>query len=405
MQKVYVTAAKRTAIGGFMGSLSGLHPSVYGAEVAKAVLEEASITPEKVDETIVGNILPAGLGQGLARQIAIKAGIPQEVPAYVVNMVCGSGMKSVMNAYANIRTGWHDLVMAGGVESMSQAPHILPAGLRKGQKLGGFQVKDHMVDDALTDAFGGMHMGITAENIAEKHSITREEQDQFALTSHERAAKAQDEGRFAAEIAPITVPSRRGDFVFSADEHINRETNLERLGKLRPAFKKDGTVTAGNASGINDGASFTLIAGEKAVRKHKLKPLVEIVGIGQAALDPAYMGLGPVEAIGNALENAGLSFTDIDLFEMNEAFAAQSIGVLKELSDKHGANMEDILASTNVNGGAIGLGHPIGSSGNRIIVTLIHEMKRRGSRYGLATLCIGGGMGTAVILKNMEENI
>ncbi len=404
MQKVYVTAAKRTAIGGFLGSLSGLHPAIYGAEVARAVLEEAAIKPETVAETIVGNILPAGLGQGLARQISIKAGIPEEIPAYVVNMVCGSGMKSVMNAYANIRSGWHDVVLAGGVESMSQAPHILPAELRKGKKLGGFKVQDHMVDDALTDAFGSMHMGVTAENIAEKHHITREEQDQFALTSHERAAKAQDEGRFEAEIVPITVASRRGDFVFSADEHINRETSLERLGKLRPAFKKDGTVTAGNAAGINDGASFTLVAGENAVQKHNLKPLAEIVGIGQAALDPAYMGLGPVEAITNALENAGLSFADIDLFEMNEAFAAQSLGVLKELSAIHGVKMEDIQAKTNVNGGGIALGHPIGSSGNRIMVTLLHEMKRCGLRFGLATLCIGGGMGTAVILKNMEES-
>ncbi len=403
MEKVYVVSAKRTAIGGFMGSISDMHPAEYGASVVKSILDETNVPKEKINEVIVGNILPAGLGQGVARQVSIKAGIPTSVPAYALNMVCGSGMKSIINAYLSIQAGMNELVIAGGIESMSKAPYILPDKMRKGHKMGGFNVKDHMIDDALMDAFNPIHMGITAENIAEKYDLSRAMQDGFAAESQRRAANAQDSGRFDDEIVPITVKQRKGEFVFDKDEHINRKSNEETLKKLRPAFKKDGTVTAGNSSGINDGASFMMIASESAVKKYNLTPLVEVVGIGQGGVDPNFMGMGPVPAIEDALSHTDLTFNDINLFELNEAFSAQSLGVLKDLENLYKVSVDDMLAKTNVNGGAIALGHPVGASGNRISVTLIHEMKKRNARYGLASLCIGGGMGTAIIVKNMEE--
>lgn len=399
MSKVYVVAAKRTAIGSFMGSLSTLHPAEYGAEVVKTLLEDTGVPAAKIDEVIVGNILPAGLGQGVARQVSIKAGIPDHVPAYAVNMVCGSGMKSVMNAFSGIRAGLTHLIVAGGVEAMSKAPYILPDRVRPGIKMGGFMVKDHMIDDVLTDAFNPIHMGVTAENIVEKFGLTREAQDKFAITSQERALKAKDAGRFEDEIVPITVKSRKGSFVFESDEYPNAQTSYEKLSTLRAAFKKDGSVTAGNSSGINDGASFTLIASEEAVKTYNLTPLAEVVGIGQGGVDPNYMGLGPVPAIEAALKNANVAFEDIDLFELNEAFAAQSLGVLHEIKAAYGVDVETMTEKTNVNGGAIALGHPVGASGNRILVTLLHEMIKSHKTYGLASLCIGGGMGTAVILK------
>lgn len=402
MEKVYVVSAKRTAIGAFMGSISGMHPADYGASVVKTILDETQVPKDKINEVIVGNILPAGLGQGVARQVSLKAGIPQSVPAYAVNMVCGSGMKSVINAYLSIQAGMNELVIAGGIESMSKAPYILPDKLRKGQKMGGFNVKDHMIDDALMDAFSPIHMGVTAENIVEKYNITREAQDAFAAESQRRAAKAQDSGRFDDEIVPITVKQRKGEFVFDKDEHINRKSDEQSLAKLRPAFKKDGSVTAGNSSGINDGASFMMIASKSAVKKYNLTPLVEIVGIGQGGVDPNYMGLGPVPAIKDALKKSSLSFEDISLFELNEAFAAQSIGVLKGLETAYNIDVDKMVEKTNVNGGAIALGHPVGASGNRISVTLIHELIKRNEPYGLSSLCIGGGMGTALIVKNME---
>lgn len=403
MSKVYIVSAKRTAIGSFLGSLSSLHPSVYGAEVVKAILEETKIDASKIDEVIVGNILPAGLGQGVARQISIKAGIPVSVPAYGLNMVCGSGMKTVMNAFTSVKAGLHNLVIVGGAEAMSKTPYILPDKLRNGQKMGGFNVKDHMIDDALTDAFNDYHMGITAENIVEKHSITREEQDAFAFNSQQKAIEAVDAGKFKDEIVPIHIKLRREEFDFDTDEYPNRRTNLEKLGKLRAAFKRDGSVTAGNSSGINDGASFMLVASEAAVKEFNLTPLVEVISVGQGGVDPSVMGLGPVPAIRQALNNTDLKLQDIDLFELNEAFAAQSIGVVTELSEEHDMAKEDIYAKTNVNGGAIALGHPVGASGNRIAVTLIHEMLKQKSTYGLASLCIGGGMGTAIIVKRVEE--
>ena len=403
MRKVYVVGAKRSPIGAFMGSLSDVHPADFGSQVLRALLEETKIDPAKIDEVLVGNILPAGLGQGLARQISIKSGIPSSVPAYGVNMVCGSGMKTVMNGYANIMLGFHDVVVAGGAESMTNTPYLVPSKVRSGVKMGDQQLRDHMIYDALTDAFEGYHMGITAENIVEKFGLTREEQDQFAWNSQLRARTADDAGKFKDEIVPITIKTRKGEVVFDKDEFINRGTSYEKLSQLRPAFKKDGSVTAGTSSGINDGASFLLLASEEAVKTYNLTPLFEIVGIGQGGVDPSVMGLGPTPAIKQALKTANLSFNDLELLELNEAFAAQSLGVIRELTEAYGVSKEEILEKTNVNGGAIALGHPVGASGNRIIVTLLHEMlKQEDKNIGLASLCIGGGMGTAVIVKKIK---
>ena len=402
MERVFIVSAKRTPIGSFLGSLSTVHPSDFGSVVVKNILEETKIEPSAIDEVIVGNILPAGLGQGLARQISIKAGVPKEVPAYGLNMVCGSGMKTLMNAYTSIKAGIHNVVLVGGAESMSKAPYLVPDSTRNGIKMGGFTAKDHMIDDALMDAFNNYHMGITAENIVEKYGLTREEQDEFAINSQQKAIKAVDEGKFKDEIVPVHIKLRREEFDFENDEYPNRRTNLEKLAKLRPAFKKDGSVTAGNASGINDGASFMLVVSEKALQEHNLTPLVEVVGIGQGGVDPSIMGMGPVPAIANVLNAAEMTLEEINLFELNEAFAAQSLGVIKQLSMDHGVTEEWIKEKCNVNGGAIALGHPVGASGNRIITTLIHEMKKANHKLGLASLCIGGGMGTAVILQNVE---
>lgn len=403
MRKVYVVGAKRSPIGAFMGSLSDVHPADFGSQVLRALIEETKVDPSTIDEVLVGNILPAGLGQGLARQISIKSGVPSTVPAYGVNMVCGSGMKTVMNGYANIMLGFHEIVVAGGAESMSGTPYLVPGKVRTGVKMGDQQLRDHMIYDALTDAFEGYHMGITAENIVDKFGLTREEQDRFAWASQEKAAKADDQGKFKNEIVPIVIKTRKGDIIFDKDEFINRNTSYEKLSNLRPAFKKDGSVTAGSSSGINDGASFMMLASEEAVKKYNLTPLFEIVGIGQGGVDPSVMGLGPTPAIKQALKTANLSFHDLDLLELNEAFAAQSLGVIKELTDAFGVTKEDILAKTNVNGGAIALGHPVGASGNRIIVTLLHEMlKQEDKNLGLASLCIGGGMGTATIFKKVK---
>ncbi len=399
MKKVYVVGAKRTAIGSFLGSLKGTHASEMGAAVVKALLNETNVNPDQVDELICGNILSAGLGQGVGRQIAVKSSIPVEKCAYSLNMLCGSGMKAVMNGVISIQNSNADIVVAGGVENMSAAPMLMPKEVRTGTKMGNFNVVDHMIYDALTDAFDGIHMGVTAENIATKYGITREEQDAFAYNSQQKAIKAIDNGLFNEEIVPIEVKVGKETIMFAQDEFPNRSTNLEKLAKLRPAFVKDGTVTAGNASGINDGASFVLLASEEAVAKYNLKPIAEIIGIGQGGVDPKTMGLGPTPAIRAALKQANLKLSDIELVELNEAFAAQSLGVIKELVEEHNLDKEEFMNKTNVNGGAIALGHPVGASGNRIIVTLLHEMKRRKQNYGLASLCIGGGMGTAVIVK------
>lgn len=401
MNKVYIVSAKRTAIGSFLGSLKEVSAGNLAAPVIKSIVEETKIDPANIDEVLLGNILPAGQGQGIARQASINAGIPSSVAAYGVNMVCGSGMKSVMLAYANIKANIADVIIAGGTESMSQSPFILPRQIRDGVKMGNINAVDHMIHDALTDAFNPIHMGITAENIVEKHNISREQQDEFAIASQQKAIAAIDNGVFKDEIVPITVKTRKEEIVVDTDEYPNRRTSFEKLSTLRPAFKKDGSVTAGNSSGINDGASIMMIASQEAVKKYNLKPLMEIVAFGQGGVDPSIMGLGPTPAIKQALSRAQLNINDIELFELNEAFAAQSLGVLIELENEFGVSKEEILKRTNVNGGAIALGHPVGASGNRIITTLIHQMMKDKKTYGLASLCIGGGMGTAIILKNV----
>ncbi len=403
MNKVFLVSAKRSALGSMLSSLKDATATWLGAQVLKAVIDDAKIDPAWLDEVVVGNVLPAGLKQGPARQVAIGAGVPVEVPAYSLNMVCGSGMKAVMNAATAIAAGKADLIAAGGTEIMSAAPYLVSGKVRSGNKMGEMKLVDHMLLDSLTDAFDDIHMGITAENVAERYSITRQMQDEFAIASQQKAAAAQDAGKFVDEIVPLTVKIGRKEMVFDQDEYINRTTSLEKLGTLRPAFKKDGTVTAGNSSGINDGASFVLLASEKIVKEHNLHVMAELVGWGQGGVEPEVMGLGPVPAVASALKDAGMKLSQMDVLELNEAFAAQSLGVMKLLSRQHDMSEEEILARCNPNGGAIALGHPVGASGNRILVTLAHELKHSDKDYGLASLCIGGGMGTAVILKNVKE--
>ncbi len=403
MSKVYIVEAKRTAIGSLTGSLKDIHPADLGGYLIKEILESKGIEGKNVEEVIIGNVLTAGLGQGIGRQVAIKGGLPKEVVGSTVGMVCGSGMKSVMNGYISIKSGFNSLIFAGGIENMSMAPFLLPGKSRSGHKMGSIEAKDHFVVDGLVDAFDNIHMGVTAENIAEKYAISREVQDEFALNSQKKAIKAQKEGRFDDEIIPYTYSTRRGDIVFDKDEYINYSTNEEKLGKLRTVFKRDGgSVTAGNASGINDGASMILLASEDFVEENNLNPIAEIVGIGQGGVDPKIMGMGPVPAIRKALKMSNLKLEDMELIELNEAFAAQSLGVVEELVAEHKVDKKALMEITNVNGGAIALGHPIGVSGNRIIVTLLHEMKKRDNKLGLASLCIGGGMGVAVVVKRID---
>lgn len=402
MERVYIVSAKRSAIGKFLGSLSNMPVAEFGATVVGSILSDTKVKASDVDEVIVGNVLMAGQMQGVARQISVNAGIPYEVPAYGLNMICGSGMKAVMNGYNSIRVGESDIIIAGGAESMSGAGFIIPATIRHGTKMADFGVKDHMITDSLTDAFSGLHMGITAENIAKDLDIEREEQDAFAFQSQQRAINAIDEGKFKDEIVPIEIKTKKFTTVFSEDEFPNRETSLEKLSFLRPAFQNPGTVTAGNASGINDGAAFLMIVSEKALKRHNLKPLAEIIAVGQGGVNPAKMGLGPVPAINNLLSKGKYKLKDIDLFELNEAFAAQALGVRYLLCQQHDVTHEWMNERCNINGGAIALGHPVGASGCRIIVSLVHEMLRSKRRLGLASLCIGGGMGTAVMIRNIN---
>ncbi len=399
MKKVYIVSAKRTAIGSFLGSLKTVKPTELGGTVIKSIIEETGVDPKNIDEVILGNVLSAGHGQGMGRQAAVAGGIPYEVPAYSINILCGSGMKALMTGVNTIKAGEGDLVLAGGVESMSQAGFIAPAAIRNGHKMMDLKMVDHMIKDGLTDAFNGYHMGMTAENIVEKYGLTREEQDAFAMASQEKAIAAVDSDRFKDEIVPVEIATRKETIVFERDEYPNRRTSLEKLENLRPAFKKGGSVTAGNASGINDGASIILLASEDALKKYNLVPIAEVVAIGQGGVDPSIMGMGPVPAINNLLKKNNLDIKNIELFELNEAFAAQSLGVIKELATQHEISENWIKERCNVNGGAIALGHPIGASGSRIITTLIHEMVKRDSKSGLASLCIGGGMGTAILLK------
>jgi acetyl-CoA C-acetyltransferase len=399
MSKVYIVAAKRSAIGSFGGSFRNLPAPRLAAEVIKAVVADAGIDANEIDEVIVGNVINNGQGMGPGRQAAIYAGIPENVPAYAVNILCGSGMKAIMLAADNIRMGEHHLAVAAGMENMSLAPYTVSAKVRWGSKLGNLEMSDSLLQDGLTDVFNNYHMGITAENIARKHSISRQEQDAFAAESQKRAAAARETGRFANEIIPVEVAEWKKTVTVDTDEYIRPETTAETLAGLRPAFEKDGTVTAGNASGLNDGAAAMVLASEEAVKKYGLTPLAEVVAYSQAALDPSVMGLGPVPAIRKLLAKSGLKLSDMELIELNEAFAAQSLGVLKELSEEHGESVDELLERTNVNGGAIALGHPIGASGNRITTTLLYEMIKRDAKLGLASLCIGGGMGTAMIIR------
>ncbi len=398
MKEIYIIDAKRTAVGSFLGSLSTMHPADFGAEVVKNLLSTNNINPNDVDEVICGNILSAGLGQNIGRQIQVKAGIPEEKVGFSVNMVCGSGIKTVMLAVNQIGMGFADVVVAGGCESMSYAPH-LNMSQRTGARLGAPKIYDHILQDALTDAFHGIHMGVTAENIAEKYNISREAQDKFAYSSQVKAKAANDAGKFAGEIVPIEIKTRKETIVFDKDEYINYTTTEEKLGKLRPAFIKEGSVTAGNASGINDGASFMLLASKEYVEKNNIKPLAKIIAVGQGGVDPKIMGMGPVAAINSLLSRTDVTLDQVDVFELNEAFAAQSLGVLAELKNQYGL---DIIEKTNVNGGAIAIGHPVGASGARITTTLVHEMKRNNLKYGISSLCIGGGLGVALLIENCQ---
>ena len=390
MSRVAIFIAKRTAIGSFGGSLKDIPAATLGAEVVKKSLEEINLSPTLVDEVIIGNVLGAGLGQNIARQIAIFAGIPQEKSAFVVNKVCGSGLKSVVLGAQSILLGDNDIVVCGGVENMSTAPYYTKDA-RFGAKLGNFELEDSIIHDGLTDAFENYHMGITAENIAEQFAISREQQDEFAVLSQQKASAAIEKGKFSNEIVPITIKTRKEEKVFDTDEFVRSSTNLESLAKLRPAFKKDGTVTAGNASGINDGAACVILMSEKRANELGINILGFIDGYATAGLDNKVMGLGPIPATRKVLDKLNLTTDDIDLFELNEAFAAQSIAVLNEL------NLD--TSKVNINGGAIALGHPIGASGCRILVSLVHELINENKNRGLCSLCIGGGQGISVVIS------
>ena len=390
MSRVAIVSAKRTAIGSFGGSLKDIPAATLGAEVVKKSLEEINLSPTLVDEVIFGNVLGAGLGQNIARQIAIFAGIPQEKSAFVVNKVCGSGLKSVVLGAQSILLGDNNIVVCGGVENMSTAPYYTKDA-RFGAKLGNFELEDSIIHDGLTDAFENYHMGITAENIAEQLSISREQQDEFAVLSQQKASAAIEKGKFANEIVPITIKTRKEEKVFDTDEFVRPNTDLASLAKLRPAFKKDGTITAGNASGINDGAACVILMSEKRANELGFNILGFIDGYATVGLDNKVMGLGPIPTTRKVLNKLNLTTDDIDLFELNEAFAAQSIAVLKEL--------ELDTTKVNINGGAIALGHPIGASGCRILVTLIHELINENKNRGLCSLCIGGGQGISMVIS------
>ncbi|AKA69760.1 acetyl-CoA C-acetyltransferase [Clostridium scatologenes] len=391
MREVVIASAVRTAIGSFGGSLKDISAVDLGAIVIKEAINRAGIKPEMVDEVVMGNVLQAGLGQNPARQASVKSGIPVEVPSFSINKVCGSGLRAVSLAFQMVISGYNDIVIAGGMENMSRAPYLLN-NARWGQRMGDGKLIDEMITDGLWDAFNGYHMGITAENVAEKWGITRKMQDEFALQSQLKSEKAIKEGRFKDEIVPVSIPQKRGEpKIFDTDEFPRFGATIEGLNKLKPAFKKDGTVTAGNASGINDGAAAFVIMSAERAKELEIKPLAKIVSFGSKGIDPSIMGYGPVASTKEALERADLSVNDLDLVEANEAFASQCLAVAKDL--------EFDMNKVNVNGGAIAMGHPIGASGARILVTLIHEMIKRNSNRGLATLCIGGGQGTAIIIE------
>lgn len=391
MTDIVIVAAARTAVGKFGGALSTTPASQLGATVIQNLLSRTGLSGEQINEVILGQVLTAGVGQNPARQAVIQAGLPQAVPAFTINKVCGSGLKAVMLAAQAIRDGDSDIIIAGGQENMSMSPHVLPNS-RNGQRMGDWKLVDTMINDGLWDVYNQYHMGITAENVAKQYSISRQAQDELALLSQQKASAAQDAGRFKDEIVPVSIAQKKGDpIVFDADEYINRKTTAEALQNLRPAFDKAGSVTAGNASGINDGAAAVMVMTAAKAASLGLTPLARIASYASAGLDPAYMGMGPVPASRKALERAGWKAQDLDLLEINEAFAAQACAVHQEMGWD--------TSKVNVNGGAIAIGHPIGASGCRILVTLLHEMQRRNAKKGIASLCIGGGMGVALTVE------
>ncbi len=391
MKEVVIVSAARTAVGSFGGSLSKLSAAEIGAVAAKEAIKRAGIDPAIIDEAIIGNVISAGLGQNVGRQVALKAGLKEESTAISINKVCGSGIKAVTLAAQAIKSGDADVILCGGTESMSNAPYVLPTS-RWGQRMGDSTMVDTMIKDGLWDAFYDYHMGVTAENIAEKWGLTREMQDEFALSSQLKAEKAVKQGRFKDEIVPVEIPQRKGDpIVFDTDEFPKFGSTIEKLGKLKPAFKKGGTVTAGNASGINDGAAMFIVMSKEKAEQLGVNYLATIKSYASAGLDPQIMGYGPFEATSKALSKAGLTVEDLDLIEANEAFAAQSLAVAKDLKFD--------MNKVNVNGGAIAIGHPVGASGARILTTLIYEMIKRDNKKGLATLCIGGGQGIAIVIE------
>jgi acetyl-CoA C-acetyltransferase len=391
MEDAVIVSAVRTAVGSFGGQFKDVPATELGAHAVRAALEGAEIAGEEVDEVVLGCVLQAGLGQNPARQAAIAAGIPNEVPATTINMLCGSGLKAVAIASQMIRAGDVDIVVAGGMENMTRAPYLIPSG-RFGARMGDAQLIDSMVHDGLWDAFNDIHMGVTAENLAEQYGISREEQDEFAASSQQKAERAVADAVFKDEIVPIEVPVKGGTRVVDNDEHPRPGTTAEALAKLRAPFRRDGTVTAGNASGVNDGAAAIVVMSASKANQRGLRTFGTVESYASVGVDPKIMGIGPVPAVRKALARAGLELGDIDLFELNEAFAAQSLAVLTELDIDH--------QRINPHGGAIALGHPIGASGGRILVTLLHEMRRRESRRGLATLCVGGGQGQAAVIRN-----
>lgn len=393
MREAVIIGAVRTAVGKFGGTLTDIPATDQGALAIAEVLRRSGLEGRQVDEVLMGNVLQAGLGQNPARQAAVKAGIPYEVPATTINKVCASGLKTVGLAAQLIAAGEADVIVAGGMENMSAAPYVIEKA-RWGYRMGDGKLVDSMIRDGLWCAFGDVHMGITAENVAARYGVSREDQDQLALASQQKAIAAIDAGKFKEEIVPVLIPQKKGEpKPFDTDEFPRRGTTMEELSKLKPAFKKDGTVTAGNASGINDGAAAIVVMAASKASEMGIKPLFKIRAFASAGVDPAYMGMGPVPASKKALAKAGLSVPDLDLIEANEAFAAQAVAVCRVL--------ELPMEKVNVNGGAVAIGHPIGASGARILVTLLYELKRRGGRYGLATLCIGGGQGAAMVVENI----
>lgn len=405
-KRVFIVSAKRTAIGKFLGSLYEADTAEVCSQVLGNMLTESAVLTHDIDNVIIGNVISAGTGQGIARKISILSGIPESVPAYSVNMVCGSGMRAIMNGINEIKCG-SQLIVCGGFEFMSNIPFATNSYIRSGKKFGDFTLNDLMTHDGLTDAFSGVHMGITAENIAQKYHITREMQDQYAYITQQRAIKAVDQGVFMEEIVPVKLKDYKGrEYVFDVDEFLKRSSEPDKLASLKPSFLKDGsgTVTAGNTSGINDGAAFLLLASEEYCKKNNLVPLVEITESAAVGCDPQYMGLGPFYAISSLLEKTSINFESIDYFEINEAFAAQALGCYQLLSDRFHTTTEYIVNRCNVYGSGLGLGHPLGATGARITTTLAHIINNNDCKFGVASLCIGGGMGAALMLRKVDKN-